>query len=419
MSSTKAALISVGFISLALVANACGDDDSAAPGSSSGTTPGSSTSGNGGSSGNATSSGATSGGASSGTAPITPPEKVQSGPPAGNPDGHAEVPAEGKAEDVSAPAKVIGTGTADSCKAADFVAAVKAGGVITFNCGADPVTITLTETAKVYNNVKKVVIDGGNKITLSGGGKIRILHQDSCDKTLGGYPQGPGDCNWTAGTTLVVQNITFVDGNTKGVSDKDNGAGGGAIWVHGGSTLKVINARFFNNVCEDKGSDLGGAAIRKLDYWDGASTPPHMGPSRPAWVVNSTFGGADGYGNTCANGGALSSIHTSWNIYNSVFSHNSAIGTGANKGDGGNGGAIYNDGNEIVMQVFGSYFHDNHANEGGSAIFFVSNNSTGTITVTDSKFEKNPKGQNGFQTGPGFYVKAKEPLKNVNSTILP
>ena len=405
-------LISIGLI-VAAVSIACGDDDAATGGGSSS----GATSGNGGSSGAGTSSGggssgSSSGGTSSGT--VTPPDKVQSGPPAGNPDGKAVVPAEGKAEDVSKPTKVIGTGTKESCTAADFVAAVKAGGVITFNCGPDPVTITLTETAKVYNNTPKVVIDGGNKVTLSGGGKTRILHQDSCDKTLGGYPAGPGDCNWAAGTTLVVQNITFVDGNTKGYSDKNNGAGGGAIWVHGGSTLKVINARFFSNVCEDKGSDLGGAAIRKLDYWGDA--PAHMGPQRPAWVVNSTFGGTAELGNNCANGGALSSIATSWNIYNSLFAFNNAVGTGANGGDGGNGGAIYNDGNEIVMQVFGSYFHDNKANEGGSAIFFVSNDKTGTITVTDSKFEKNPKGK--FETLFGFFIQAKEPLNNVNSTIL-
>ena len=42
------------------------------------------------------------------------------------------------------------------------------GGVISFNCGANPLTITLTETAKIVNNTgPKIVIDGGGKITLS------------------------------------------------------------------------------------------------------------------------------------------------------------------------------------------------------------------------------------------------------------
>ena len=48
------------------------------------------------------------------------------------------------------------------------------GGIITFNCGPKPVTITMTATAKVVNT-HRTVIDGGGKVTLSGGGKIRIL----------------------------------------------------------------------------------------------------------------------------------------------------------------------------------------------------------------------------------------------------
>ena len=50
------------------------------------------------------------------------------------------------------PDRVVGTGTAASCTSAAVVAAVTAGGVITFNCGADPVTITLTQTLKVRNS---------------------------------------------------------------------------------------------------------------------------------------------------------------------------------------------------------------------------------------------------------------------------
>src|SRR5450432_2562948 len=101
----------------------------------------------------------------------------QDGPPAGYPDGHAPVPAQGQAEDVSSPTTVVGTGAAASCTGDAFVAAVAKGGVITFNCGPDPVTIVLTQTAKVFNDTApKLVIDGRNKVTLSGGGKIRVLY---------------------------------------------------------------------------------------------------------------------------------------------------------------------------------------------------------------------------------------------------
>ena len=178
-------------------------------------------------------------------------------------------------------------------------------------------------------------------------------------------------------------------------------------------SLKVVNARFFNNVCASLGSDLGGGAIRKLDYL----VAPGAGPARPVWIVNSTFG-APMMGNSCANGGALSSIGVSWNILNSVFSSNTAVGHGANNGQGGNGGAIYNDGNEIVQNVTGSLIEDCMANEGGSAIFFVSNNKTGSITIKDSTTQRNPRGT--FETPNlfGFYVIAKQPATIINSQIL-
>ena len=386
------------------IASGCssGDDTTQAPGSSGGTT----TSGGPSTSGGPGSSGAV-------PTPTTPPAAVQDGPPAGNPNGHAPIPAAAQAEDVSNPTTVIGTGAPASCTGAAVVAAVAKGGIITFNCGAAPTTIVLTAPAKVFNNKgTKLVIDGGNKITLSGGGTSRILYMSTCDKTQV-YPPGPGDCNTNPGVQLVVQNITFVDGNAKGIPEgTTNGAGGGAIHAQGGS-LKVVNARFFNNVCDDLGSDLGGGAIRKLDYL----VAPGAGPARPVWVVNSTFGGKAGLGNSCANGGALSSIGASWNILNSVLSENTAVGHGANGGQGGNGGAIYNDGNEIVMNVEGGLIENNKANEGGSAVFFVSNNKTGAITLTDSITRNNPRGT--FETPglPGFYVIAKQPAQIVNSQI--
>jgi len=59
------------------------------------------------------------------------------------------------------------------------VQAVARGGIITFNCGPEPVTITMTATAKIVHG-HRIVIDGGGKVTLSGGGKIRILSMNTC-----------------------------------------------------------------------------------------------------------------------------------------------------------------------------------------------------------------------------------------------
>jgi hypothetical protein len=234
----------------------------------------------------------------------------------------------------------------------------------------------------------------------------------TCDKAQV-YPPGSGDCNTNPGVELVVQNLTFINGSAKGIADQNNAGGGGAIYAQGGS-LKVVNSRFFNNVCEELGSDVGGGAIRKLDYLVAAGA----GPKRPVWIVNSTFGGRSGLGNSCANGGALSSIGVSWNIINSVLSENTAVGHGANDGDGGNGGAIYNDGNEIVLNITGSLIENNKANEGGSAVFFVSNNKTGSLKIESSLIRNNPRGTFETPDLPGFYVIAKEPAEVVDSEIL-
>lgn len=389
-------LVSLAPVALVLALIACGGDEAAGgAGGSSGATP----------------PGATPpGGQPPGT---TPPTNPLAGPPAGNPDGDAEIPAAAQAEDVSSPRTVVGSGSPAGCTSAAVVDAVAKGGVITFDCGPDPITITLTETARVRNDTgPKVVIDGGGKVTLSGGGKVRILYMSTCDKALGAQP---GNCNNHTSPALTVQNLTLVDGNATGAKTGDDPGddrgGGGAIYAQGG-LLKVVNSRFFNNVCDERDSDLGGGAIRKLDYLaNGVGLT-----SQRVWVVNSTFGGEAGFGNRCANGGALSSIGISWTILNSVLSDNKAVGEGANDGDGGNGGAIYNDGRLMRLEVVGTRIENNHANEGGSAIFFVSNDETGSLLIKDSTIRNNPKG--AFEKPlPGFYVIAASAPEVVDSVI--
>ena len=70
---------------------------------------------------------------------------------------------------------------------------------------------------------------------------------------------------------------------------------------------------------------------------------------------------------------------------------------------GGSGGAIYNDGDRMMLSIGGSTFTGNRANEGGGAVFFVSNDRTGTMAIRDSTLEHNPN--DGFQTPglPGIY----------------
>jgi hypothetical protein len=83
-------------------------------------------------------------------------------PEAGTTDGLCSHPVAAQAMDSTFPDQVVGTGTPESCTGAAFVSAVAGGGVITFDCGPDPVTITLMETAKVFNDTgPEIVIDIG------------------------------------------------------------------------------------------------------------------------------------------------------------------------------------------------------------------------------------------------------------------
>ena len=93
-------------------------------------------------------------------------------PAPGNPDANCPVPDEAMEEDTTAPDRVIGNGTPESCTGQAVVDAVALGGVITFDCGPDPLTIALEETAKIFNDTgPEIVIDGGGKVALSGGGQ--------------------------------------------------------------------------------------------------------------------------------------------------------------------------------------------------------------------------------------------------------
>jgi len=309
-------------------------------------------------------------------------------PAAGNPDGHAYVPPAGRAVNTSHPNRVIGAGTPGSCTSAGVVRAVRAGGIITFNCGPKPVTIVMKQTAKVLNTRHRIVLDGGNKVTLSGGGKIEILYMDTCDQKQVWTTSHCDDQQWP---NLIVQNISFTHGYS-GVhqGNGDHPYGGGAIYAQGGQ-FKAVNSRFIDNGCYRYGPDLGGAAIRALEQYK----------NRPVYITRDTFRGG-----RCSNGGALSSISVQWDVLNSVFTGNKAIGNGANPASsgtagGGSGGAIYLDGVKDNVLVAGTIMHNNWAREGGGAIFDVVDQFWGSLTLKHCTLSDNVS--KGFQNYPGIF----------------
>jgi hypothetical protein len=257
------------------------------------------------------------------------------------------------------------------------VAAVAAGGIITFSCGQDPVTITMTATATVSSASHLVVLDGGGKVTLSGAGSTQILFMNA-----GWEQQSP---------QLVVQNLTFA--NAYSGTRQATGSsvyGGGAIFDEGGQ-LKVVNSAFLDDSCFASGPDLGGGAIRAVG----------MDLASPVYITDDTFSG-----DSCSNGGALSGLFASFDVTNSLFTGNKAIGWGANPAQagtpgGGSGGAIYTDGAQYDLSVAGSVMRDNTAREGGGGIFFVVNSGGGALRIDSSTLQGNSSGE--FQNAPGIF----------------
>jgi hypothetical protein len=305
------------------------------------------------------------------------------------------VPPAARALSTSHPTHVIGHGKPGGCTSAAVVRAVAAGGIITFNCGRKPVTIVMTSTASVPKTRHLVVLDGGGRITLSGGGRRRILSSDTCAGTW-----STDDCVNQPYPRIVVQNITFENGYdgthqatcTANVPGCWYGGvdGGGAIYIEGGQ-FKAVNSRFLDNRCYAYGPDLGGGAIRALAQYE----------NRPVYITDDTFAGG-----RCSNGGALSSISVQWDVLNSRFTNNQAIGWGANPASrgtpgGGSGGAIYLDGRDDNLLIAGTVMNDNRAREGGGAVFDVVDTGWGALTFEQSQLHHNISGE--FQTFPGVY----------------
>jgi len=303
----------------------------------------------------------------------------------------------------------VGTGTPQSCTEAALRAAIASHPTVTFNCGAAPATISISQTIDVPTD-RNIVIDGGNKITLDGAGKTRILSLVREDYR-------------SNGNTLTLQRITLANGKATGTRyvapnpSKPSCAygwadgSGGAILVKD-AKLRVIEATFRDNAAATPGPDVGGGAI----YSSG---------SLDVTIVGSTF-----TGNSGSNGGAVKLLQSNGRFYNSVFANNVASGTGQNYrggaasgcpgvghpdqgGAGGNAGAVGIDGKDDTdVVVCGSSFVDNQANELAGAVSRTANGTARRMTIDRSLFEGNRA-----KTGGALYLQNQKPLDIVASTF--
>lgn len=245
-------------------------------------------------------------------------------------------------------AGVVGNGTPASCTEAALDAKLATGGTVRFNCGPAMHTITVTSQKTIS---KKTTVDGGGRITLSGGGTTRIFYNTNTHKLL------------------TLRNLTLRDG----LADGD----GGAVWNDWRGNLTIDRVIFVNNVSRQpvraipENNDYGGGAI-----FHKAGT---LTITRSEFRGNRVLNGS---------GGAVHTVIANVSITNTLFDSNQA--------EGGYGGAIYVDAtgrpsNNGFIRLTGDRFINNSAQGQGGAVFtFIYPTDRGADVLVDrSEFTNN------------------------------
>ncbi len=206
-------------------------------------------------------------------------------------------------------------------------AALAGGGLVTFDCGSAPVTITLTQQKAILSS--ETTVDGGGVITLEGGHSAGVFSvQLGGVLSIANLTIANGSVLAISNSgTLNVTNCTFSDNSsgaivnsgTLTVTDSsfsgNSAVSGGAIFNTNTGTFAVSNSTFSgNSAIAGRPSPAPGAG--------GAILNLSIGGSHGSHVTNSTFSG-----NSADGGGAIAS--TSYlTVTDSTFSGNSAVDGG-------------------------------------------------------------------------------------------
>ena len=245
-------------------------------------------------------------------------------------------------------APVAAAGTVTHCgNDTQLSSRLAGGGTVTFACGKK--TILLNDTLDVTSDA---VIDGGGKITLSGGGSLQLFHVASgVTLTLkgivlkGGSSLGNGGAIDNEGT-LHLDHVRIT--NSKAPTNRS----GGAIFTTGPVTAK--HSTFDHDSAGD------GGAIMAFD------------PAADVTITDSTFlfdeaNGSDGRG-----GAIVAAESAKLVVSDSHFDHDTAEGYG---------GAIADSYTTATIKVIRSTFDSGQSLLDGGAIY-----SNGTLTLEDSTF---------------------------------
>jgi len=224
--------------------------------------------------------------------------------------------------------RVVGDGSEASCTEQSLRDAVGEGGLVRFECGAEPVTLRITAPLEIRS---ETMLDGEGKVSLDGGGTTQILMV---------YDR------------LSVRNLTLVNGKAPESEDADGI--GGAIAGQYRSQVEVRGCTFLDN-----SAGRGGGAV---GVWTGGALT----------VVASRF-----LRNHSFYGGALYTLWSPLSVINSEFIDNSTFvdhGGGAIGTDGALDPEYRNpvDGVDTAggtVQICGSKFENNQAYGAGGAAF--------------------------------------------------
>jgi hypothetical protein len=186
---------------------------------------------------------------------------------------------------------VVGSGTPSTCTEAALDAALADGGLVTFNCGPRPFTLTVTTTKAVLVDTR---LDGSGRVTLSGGNRRPIFivtvaaHLALSNLTLRNGRHSFGGAIYNEGT-VTVDACTFARNYAPNAE-----ADGGAINNNGG-VLTVSNSTFARNhtdgvsgAIQNTGTLTVSNSTFARNY---ASVGGAIGSSGPVTITNCTFAG--------------------------------------------------------------------------------------------------------------------------------
>ena len=303
----------------------------------------------------------------------------------------------------------------------------------------------------VYTLSADVLIDGieisgnGNS-ALQGGGFLRSGGTATIrNATISGQNAHFGGAVYSVGN-VNISNSTFSGNNATANSASING-GGGAVYVQGSITIE--SSDFSNNTNNSTFANHGGGAIfvsgdATIDgseftgniHQNSATNNTNGGGAIYSYgtltVTASTFTSNSAAGSSLSRGGAIYATNSSIAITNSLFQSNKSAHNGGavvlagecsstvgqvsfidNVSSGGNGGAIYAQGN---FSIKNSHLYLNRAYSRGGAVYFDQHNNTsfGTFSAEVCYFAQNSAGIAPSQIGLGGAIYLSPETASIN-----